>query len=55
MQQEAEFEQKMFKIAEDAYFKAAESSDPQHWMEAALFAKQHRNALVKLRAINNKG
>jgi len=44
-----QFEQEMFKVAEDAYYKACETSEPQHWMEAAMFAQQHRNALVKLR------
>jgi len=44
-----EFEAQMFKVAEDAYFKACETSDPQHWMEAAMLAQQHRNALNKMR------
>ena len=44
-----QFEQQMFKLAEAAYFKACRTSDPRHWMEAALLAQQHRNALVKLR------
>ena len=44
-----QFEQQMFKVAEAAYFKACKTSDPQHWMKAAMLAQQHRNALVKLR------
>ena len=44
-----DYEQKMFETAEKAYFKACETSDPQHWMEAALLAQQHRNAIRKLR------
>lgn len=45
----SEKELELFKLAEEAYFKACESSDPQHWMEAALLAQQHRNALRELR------
>ena len=45
----AQLEKDAFKVAEVAYFKACETSDPQHWMEAAMFAQQHRNALMKLR------
>jgi hypothetical protein len=44
----AKAEIEAFAHAEKAYFKACESSDPQHWMEAALLAQQHRNALRKL-------
>jgi hypothetical protein len=36
--------------ADKAYFKAGNTSDPQHWLEAALLARQHRNALTALRA-----
>jgi hypothetical protein len=46
-------EQFLFKAAEDAYFKAGRTSDPQDWLEAALLAQQHRNALNAARA--NKG
>lgn len=45
MKKEAE----AFKLAEDAYFKACNTSDPQDWMTAALYAQQHRNVLVYLR------
>jgi hypothetical protein len=43
-------ERLLFVCASKAYFKAGETSDPQHWMEAALLAQQHRNALEKLNA-----
>ena len=47
----AEHEQMMFRVAERAYFKAAETSDPQDWLQAGLMAQQHRNALTKLRGL----
>src|SRR5712671_2942414 len=43
-------EQFLFEAAATAYFKACESSNPQHWMEAAMLAQQHRNELTKLHA-----
>lgn len=43
-----ENEQKAYKWAKDAYFKACETSNPQHWMEAAMLAQQHRNALDRI-------
>lgn len=47
---EDEYERMMFGIAERAYFKAAETSDPQDWLHAGLIAQQHRNALTRARA-----
>ncbi|MHB8272687.1 hypothetical protein [Bradyrhizobium sp.] len=44
----AENERLLFHAAEDAYFKAAETSNPQDWLGAGLLAKQHRNALARL-------
>lgn len=39
-----------FDEAEKAYFQATETSSPQDWMNAALLAKQHRNAIRALQS-----
>jgi hypothetical protein len=51
----AESEGFLFNEAANAYFKAAKTSDPQHWMEAALLAQQHRNALTASRSTPQTG
>jgi hypothetical protein len=40
----------MFGVAERAYFKACDTSNPEDWHQAGLMAQQHRNALAKARA-----
>ncbi len=44
-------EQFLFKESERLYLAACESSEPNDWMAAAMLAKQHRFALVKLDAV----
>ena len=41
----------LFEAADIAYFKAGRTSHPQDWLEAGLLARQHRNALSKVRAL----
>jgi hypothetical protein len=43
-----DYERKLFKLAEDAYFKAGRTSDPEDWLQAGLLAQQHRNALTRV-------
>ena len=50
MDENFEKERFLFTEAENAYFKAGETSRPEDWLQAALLAKQHRNALERARS-----